>query len=483
MTGKTLQIPHPTIKGNPKTTLNAACAIGASSLTVVNTNQMISDEYTVIGSYGSPTAELILTGTISTDTAIPLATNTDFAHNAGDVIQHIYYNQIEISYSSNLAVLWESGIYASLSDAESAASWSVLATVDIEVTEEFTTYHDYEADRSYRARYKNSDETKYSDYFYVVLPTGYDQKTVAAIEAKAANMLNQKISSAELAQVTHEFCHDSINEGLAFIDSERKRWSHNAAMNGAFAQIISGRHVYQIIANVKNRNSNKAIWNLKINDGETLTYIDKPTWDIATQGWHFSRLDTQLTSASSSVTFESTANFDDSGTFDVWVSGVKMTVTYTANNRTTNVLTLSSASTEVTATADIDTYVLQNVSYGVPRRYTIINNYIYFDTVPDESIYLRNLSGDYYLKAQVVDSDDDYLRIEDPNIIIYYLRMCIALKTNNDTKYGQFKTMFDKALDNLKKNEVSGQQRFLRPKGWQYRTVYRSRMDDQDNDT
>ncbi len=460
----TLHYKHPDIKGNAKTEITTGAAAAATSLTVTNTNQMISDEYVVIGGYGSSKAELILTGTISTDTALPLATALDFAHVAGEVVQHIYYNQIEISYSTNLETLWEGGAYASLYDAMSAATWSSLATVDIEVTQKETVYHDTTAGRSYRARYKNADETLYSDYFDIRLPDGYEEKSIAYIFNNALDITNKKSENKDGSQIYDSFLYNIANEGLRKVHQARKRWSHDQTFETVIGEITSGVAEYILPNNIETRDTKRSFWNLRVEDGYNLTYIDKREFDSLTTGRHTSPLAGTLTSASSTITLDDTSNFPDSGSFDVWTGTTHDTVEYSANNRTTNTLTLSSASTDVTTTHAVDTPVWRGASFGTPTQFTVYDGKIVFPTVPDDSLHQRTIDGDYYLKCQQINSHNDYVRIGDPNALINYVRWGIMIKAGNPGMAQQYMQMFNDCLIDMKRLETSGQRQYLAPR-------------------
>lgn len=462
-----LVIQHPDIRLAPNTSLTTNTIVGATSLSVTNSNSFTSTNYNLVGGYNTANSEIKLAGTISTAIAIPIAT-LSFAHYTGEVVYQIPYNQIEVSYSANLEALWNSGLYASLSDASAAATWVVLSAVTIQVSQSQTIYEDSTAGRSFRYRYKNSTTTTYSDYINIVLPNGYEEKSVGAIFRKAVSITNKKILNTDGSQITSEFLFDEINQCLRWIDSKRTHWNHNQSFNSVLTEITAGNNWYLLPSNIATRESKDSIWNVKIDDSYNLEYIDKRELDSRTIDVHSSFLAAQLTSASVSATFDDTSNVDDSGSFDVWVNGTMMTITYTANNRTTNVLTCPNCATEVTATAAIGTQVWQGASYGVPQYYTIYDGHILFDVVPNSTIHQRNITSDSYLAVQQVNSEDDYVRIENPNVVINWLRKSISLKTNNDTKAAQYDKQMREECKDMIQNNNTGQHQYLKPKTWKY---------------
>ena len=486
--GQILKIPFPDIQGQPVTTLTAAAALGATSLSVTNSGGLTASKYILIGGHKSPVSEIKLGGAISSAISIATAA-TSFNHVAGETVQQIPYNQVEITYSTDFEGLWHSNLYADIATAAAAASWSTLSSGTALVpSQEFTTVKDDStASRTYRWRYKNSNDTVYSDYFNYQFPSGFEEKSLAAIARKATSITNKKVSPTDIGQITNEFIIDETNQCLRDITGSRKRWSHDASFNGTLGDIVAGQQAYVLPNNIESRDNKISIWNVRINDQFNIRYIDKREWDVLNVGVHHSTLTVALSSVSATATFTDTSNFDDSGTFNVWVNGVEMTITYTANNRTTNVLTCPSCATEVTATAAIGTNVWQGASFGTPIAYTVFNGYIYFDTIPDDSIHARTIGADYYLRSQQVTALTDYIRESDPNLVINWLRWAISIKSNNEQMGAMYRQMYDQGLKDLQKLEFSGQKKYMTPQSWRYgqgnrnmHNSYYSRFTDRD---
>lgn len=464
-----LKIQHLDIQGQPQATLASNYASAVTSITVNNTNGFTASKYLLIGGYNGANSEIKLGGAISS-VAILATAATSFDHSAGESVQQIPYNQVEITYSADFLALWQSNLYETISDAATAASWATLSTVSITPNQEYTTVKDDStSSRTYRWRFKNSTDTIYSDYINYQLPDGFEEKSIAAIFQKATGLTNKKVSSGGTGQVTHEFLFDTANEGLQEYHSERARWSKDQSFESVIGEMIAGTEYIVLPNNIDVRDTSSAIWNVRVDDGRNLTYLDKREMDLRKIGWHSSQLAVQLTSASTDATFDDTSSFPDSGTFTLYVAGTAMTVTYTANNRTTNVLTTPDCATEVTATAAVDTPVWSGASFGTPSYFTVYDGKIIFDIIPGATMHKHAVDADYYLKCQVVNSLDDYVRIANPNVLLNYIRWHISLKTNNDTKAAQYKADYLNGLKNLKRLETTGQRQYLKPIGWAQR--------------
>jgi hypothetical protein len=288
-------------------------------------------------------------------------------------------------------------------------------------------------------------------------------------------MTNKKRSSSDTGQVNDEFLFDTINEGLRIVGQKRKRWSHDQSFEGVIGEMTAGKNEYVLPSNIEIRDTKRSVWNLRVLDGYNLQYKDKREMDIAHQNWHHSLSASELTAASTDWTLDDTSNFPDTGTIQVYVGTDAMEITYTANNRTTNVLTTPDCATEVTTTIPIDTNAWAGASFGRPMYYTIYDGKIVFDVIPGVDMHQRAIDADYYLKVQQVRNLFDYVRIGDPNVLINYLRWGISMKTNNDTKAGQYEQDYQQALVDLKNIETTGQTQRLSPRGWRYRSTYRLR--------
>ena len=463
-----LHIPLPDIQGQPSQPLTSAILAAATSLPLPNTGGYTASKYLLIGGHKSPLAEIKLGGAVSSVTALAVAA-TSFAHSAGEIVQQIPYNQVEITYSENFETLWDSGVYATIADTATAATWATLGTYDLVPSQEYTTKKDDSTNsRVYRWRYKNSTDTIYSDYTNYQFPNGFERKSVAAIFRKSTNNLNKDISPTDVGQVTYELLFDLLNEGLEEQWSDKRRWSHDASFKKALGNITAGVNYVIIPSGIDRRNSDTPVWNLKIREGRNIDYIDKREWDLRYINVYNTLSASQLTSASSSWTLDSTKNLPTSGTVVAIVGTDKMEITYTANNKSTGVLTTPNCSTEVTTTIPVDTDVWMNASFGLPTAYTIFNGRIYFNSVPGEDQDGYTVEGDCYLACQQVDSLEDYVRTDNVNILINFVRNGVMIKTNNTELAGYFDSRFASGMKKLKRTESSGQRKYLVPRSWQY---------------
>lgn len=465
---KILQIKHPDIKGQPVTYLNNVADAGDTSLSVANTSAFSTD-YVIVGELGVNTAEIVLISAVVDGNTITVPA-LGFPHTQGLGVVKTPYNQIEISYSEDLETLWNSGAYDTLAEASEAATWVILVTTDITPSQEQTTYKDDSTNsRSYRWRYKNETDIIYSDYENIVLPTGAEENQVSAIFDSALSITNKELDQGS---ITSMFLFGLLNEGLRKVGMKRKRWSHDQSFGQALGILIAGQNDYILPSGIEKRNTAIAIWNMKIADGRNIDYIDKRAMDVKTANWHTTEVATEITSGSATAVLDSTANLTDSGSVIVFVGTDQMTLTYSANDRSTNTLTLSDAATEVTTTIPVDTRVWQGATFGTPTCFTIYNDRIYFDVVPNVSIHNRTIGGDFYQKIQQVDSLDDYIRTVNVNFFKNFLRWGICMQLNEVKLADRYEKYFNDDLNDLRRTESTGQKQYLKPKSWRQRSVY-----------
>src|SRR2546425_328514 len=90
--GVELFFTFPSLQSTPFTYLDADSAIGASTITA-NGNDFSANNYAVIGQPGNEKSEIFQVSS-ATSTSIVINGTLSFAHNRGDIVRFIPYNQI-----------------------------------------------------------------------------------------------------------------------------------------------------------------------------------------------------------------------------------------------------------------------------------------------------------------------------------------------------------------------------------------------------
>jgi len=95
---------NPLVANNlEETFLSADIAAASGTLTVANINGFAIDQILIINPF-TERSEIVKThaSSVPSGTTITLAANTVFAHNAGDKVYRIEFDQVEISHAATL---------------------------------------------------------------------------------------------------------------------------------------------------------------------------------------------------------------------------------------------------------------------------------------------------------------------------------------------------------------------------------------------
>jgi len=404
----------PSLQGNNSSFLEADVASGISSLTA-NGSFFSANQYIIVGQPGQEKSEIIKISSV-TNTTITLATSTIFAHNRGDVITVIEYNQIVPERATSIS-----------------GSYSALTTIDInpQVTETYLQRTGDATTDAYQFRFYNSTSGLYSGYSDAVVASGYDDNTVYAIKQRALSQLGEKITDL----ITDNFLNDALNEGRRIVDmgtatvdgvSQRVlRWSFRTKFNTDIGNIISGTWKVAAPTDLRDRNTYKNILGLRIGRSNwPCVYQDQVRFRQNYLNVAHTTLNGAILSGATSIILTSSGDFDASGSIVIAaqdVSSSKDTASYTTNTLSTNTL---GTVTLVGANAASGTDVWQQATFGMPTAYTIADGYIYFDVPFDDTYAGENIYLDYYQTLTPVTSDNE--TVDEPLLYGAPIRNCVG---------------------------------------------------------
>lgn len=407
----------PDLKSNLVSYLDADVAIGAGSLTANGTKFSVG-EYIIIGRPGSEKSELVRihASTAPTATTITLVGTTTFAHLRGDRITHIPYNQIVPERSTN-----------------GGTSYSALSAIDIRV-DALQTFLARTSDAStdyYKYRFYNSTTTLYSAYSDPVIASGLGDDTVGSVKRRALDALGEKVGGL----ITDTFLNDSIMEARRLADQNPAvlRWGFRTQFDATLAQVYAGQWRIAAPTDLRDRNSPKNILSLRFaGDNQPIVYQDRAQFNQNYLNTVHTTVATAALSGASSLILTSTANLDDTGVISIAGEDADddiIEVDYTANNRTTNTLTVTAA--DVTRNISAGTDAWQRATFGSPTNYSIHAGYIYFDVPIENAQQGRSITGDYYKAIPTIDSDADTFDEPFYDLYVSYLKWKIKYKKAN----------------------------------------------------
>jgi hypothetical protein len=436
-----LRFPLETLLENPvaKTFLTADQASGTATLTVQAITGFAINQILIIGNKDNEATEIIAThgSTAPTGSTITLVSNLVQSHNTGDWVQVIDYDQIDIYTSPTLT-----------------GTKTLLTTLTITPANE-TVYSDTATTTGYYfSRYKNSITSAVTTYSDGVPVTGYSMLTARSIIDNALHMIGKE--SSEL--YSDEYGFESINNCQGETIRELKRWSFMQEFGYNLGSANVGSWRVSVPSDIDDPNTNKSIYNFVL-AGNTMKWVDKEEWNAITAGVAWTTLATNLAVGNATVTLTDSSDFDDAGTIRIGTN----TISYTANARTTGILTLSAVST-VTGTAGDD--VFQNETIGTPTYFTVYDGYIWHYPIVSDQLDEHDYMIDYYKTYSQINSDGDTIVIPDPTVVQYYVAWKFKLRQQNGEESDASQMLFNKYLlrrEKMKQKEVLNRKIIMKP--------------------
>lgn len=427
-------------KNNQQSFLTNDFASGVSAITIKNIGGFAINQILFIGSTGVESSEFIKThgSTAPTGSTVTLLSATTQSHSNSDTVYVVPFDQVEIYNSATLT-----------------GAKTLLSTVTLDVQKE-TLYNDTASTTGYYfARFKNSITSAFSDYSDGVPLSGYPINSARYIIDSARDEFNKEQSEL----FSDEFGFKKINEAQMEVLRELKRWSWMQVF-GATTEASVGMWRIPLPVDIDDSNTIKSIYNFSLGKDRSMSWIDKSEWDKITQTVKYTQLASTLSVGNPTVTLSDSSDFDASGTIQIGAS----TLSYTANNKATGVLTLTAVST-VGFASGYD--VFQGASLGMPTYYTIFAGYVWHYPVVDSQHDKMDYSLDYYSQLVPVVSDTDTIIVPDPVMIKDYLVAKYIIRMNNgeDTE-GSKSAMqsFDNRLIKLKQTETMNRKIILKQK-------------------
>lgn len=174
-----LELDHPDISKNPDTILVQQANAGDTVLNVINTKGFTTNQLILVGKLASESAEIAKTHatTTPTDTQITLASGLKYNHHTDEPVTVLDFDKIEIERATS-----------------KGGTYSLIATIDIDVTEDRTIFKDAEGTSTdyYRIRYKNSINNSVSIYSVEFPATGYPSNALASLVDKVLKLFGSQ---------------------------------------------------------------------------------------------------------------------------------------------------------------------------------------------------------------------------------------------------------------------------------------------------
>ena len=413
---KTLYLQNSDLTRDKKFTyLSSDATNGTATLSVQSIVGFAVNQILCIGEIGNEKTEIIKTHAVTapTGTTITLASNLVFDHPQDTKVYIIDYDQFEVSWS-----------------ATTGGAKGVLATQNIQADLLEGIYNDtVETAGYYFIRFKETIGGTFSSYSDPIPFGGFDDNTVFAIKKRALDYLNEKVDGN---LITDEFLNEALWDGRREYHQSPGKRPFRRKFNFSIGSVATGVNRIYLPIDVEKPWTAENIYNIRIGVQPSCVYYDKKLFDTDFNGVAHTTLTSLYTVGDLTLTCNNTGDFADSGS--VMIEGES--ISYSANNRSTNVLTVSVAGKKNHASSSD---VWQNISTGLPTRFTVFADaltgsaYIYFNT-PFDTFYVgQNIWADYYKTVVALNSDSGALDEPDYDIFVYYLIWRIKQRKANGT--------------------------------------------------
>jgi len=451
--GRVIKIAHLELPENIITQLAVDALATGTSLTVLDNSGFSDTDLILIGDLGEQQTEIkkvnaaVTYGTAITSTALT------FNHAAGSQVMRILFNQ------------WK--IYGNSTNTSVGAV--LLATVDMQVNKEYTTYVNTGTEYAYYLVLPYNSETSVTGDSYSdgVAQTGYTELTVGSIVESALDSTNKKLGG----KITEKLLIREINDCMDYISTELKRMSYLQSFNYVLGQTAQGTKTYTLPTDIIDKNTNKGILDVRLNGQTSLQYVDKREMNELQTDLSTTTVRTQAVATDTSLAVVNSYDFADSGTLTFFISGTKYELTYTAVTRSTT----AGAFTGIPATGDgaitvtipVGTVIYANYEESAPENYTVYDGSLEIWPFPDASNAIKNILLDYFTLRTRVDTFGDSIETNRYGLVKHWL--CWKLRSL-DNANGELsmedgdKKMFDMMLSKMIRKEISGQKYKMKPK-------------------
>lgn len=441
--GNTIVISHPAIPDQPDTFLTSSSLAGAVSFTVLDNGAFVNGNFIIAGPVGFNRTELVtINGAITPGTSLTVTAAT-FPHPSDTPVVKALWNQVEISGA-----------------ATATGTKTVITTASIQYDRRETTYTDAGTTYAfYFVRFKNSVSGAFSEYSDPAGAGGYATDTIRAVKDEALRMTKDIIGKV----VSDDFLNQEIFNCEQEVWTERKRWKWATKFGSILGDTITGQGSVELPDDIADPFSDQSIYGLRISGRPNMGKITKEEYDKLFINVQHGILALPISIGNSTITLEDSSDFDDSGSVAIQDSSY----TFTANDRSTGILTLDAAVSSASDEQAAGTDVWSDVLNGEPVYYTVYDGRAHFSSPVSNQWKEKNIMMDYYSKPIAINSDSDTLNIPDFTIYHYFLAWKIALSRNNGEPTNASQNFMNQYLRRkaiLERKENSGQRASFRPR-------------------
>ena len=440
--GNTIYIPNE-VDTKVSTYMSSNIASGVLAVPVDNATDFTSGSILLLlSSMGAENSEIVTATSHTTLSFVTLATL--MAHNRGDLVSEMKYDQIVISKSATLA-----GPYVT------------FATATFQTTQQNTVIYDAAGLTTdyYKVQWKNSLTGGLSSMSSPISVTSYPATSVAQV---IFPVLKSMGVSENDPKINVEFCLSAVNDARKY--TEAKLYGIRHAWTQEFEhpiKCLAGTNYVDLPDDIDFNETDRSVLAARFLIGNVLTpynlrYIDKRTFNQIAFSVMGGTTTADAVIGAVTLTFNSASDFPDTTSGVAYVATTDydqtvMQIAYTGRDMILNQLT---GVTGVTRDIPAGTRVWSRPTISQPIYYTVFDNRLYFDRIIPDSMQGNNLYIDYYKKLDEVENLYQELPEHYREIYKWYLRYAIKYRKDialgsDDPDLRKFEDLVDKLFGNL----------------------------------
>lgn len=440
--GNTINVPNQ-LDIKVATYISNNIAAAAVAVPVDNSTDFTAGSIQVLLSpMGAENAEIVNSASHTVNNFVTGATT--MAHNRGDLVQELNYDQIVVSKSATLT-----GVYAA------------LTTATFQVTQQSTVIFDATGLVSdyYKVQWKNSISGSLSDFSDPISVDSYDPHSVANIIYPV--LMAMGVSEND-PKITVGFCISAVDDARKYTEGKLYGIRHAWQQQFEFPiKTLAGTNYVDLPDDIDYNETDRSMLAARFLIGNVLTpynlrYIDKRSWNQIAFSVMGGTTTTSTAIGAATITLDSSGDFPNTASGVAYVATNAYTETieqiaYTAVDLTTNQLT---GVTGVTRVYPIGTRVWSRPTISQPIYYTIFEDRLFFDRIVPDSMQGNNLYIDYYKKIVPVTTLSQVLPEHYREIYKWYLRYAIKYRKDialgsDDPDLKKFEELVQALFNNL----------------------------------
>lgn len=440
--GNTISIPNQ-IDARVSTYVSSNCASSASNIPVDNANDFTAGTILLLlSSMGAENCE-ISTASSHTNLNFVLGATTICAHNRGDLVQEINYDQILISKSATLG-----------------GSYSTLVTQTFQTTQQNTVIYDSVGLTTdyYKVQWRNSQTGLLSSFSDPISVSSYPTNSVAAVVNPV--LLAMGVSEND-PKINTSFLISAVNDARKFTDAKLYGIRHAWRQEFEYPiKLLAGTNYVSLPDNIDFNETDRSLLAARFLIDNILTpynlrYIDKRSWNQIAFSVMGSELTTSAGIGATTLVLDNTGDFYATGGVAYVATSAFtetiMEIQYTANNKTTNIL---SGVTGVTRAIPAGIQIWTRPTISQPIYYTVFENRLVFDRIIPDSMQGFNVYIDFYKKLDDVENLYQVLPENYREIYKWYLRYAVKYRKDialpsDDPDLKKFEDLVQALFNNL----------------------------------